>query len=154
MPGKQMSIDAELNAGMITEDVAKMRREKLQKEADFYGAMDGASKFVRGDAVAGILITLVNVIGGIVIGMIQKNMALMDSVERFTLLSIGDGLVSQVPSLIVSVAAGILVTRNSGGRAWGNTLESKLSFIRRRLRVSAAYSFSSRSFPVCRCFRF
>ncbi|MEM7673140.1 MAG: flagellar biosynthesis protein FlhA [Verrucomicrobiota bacterium] len=119
MPGKQMSIDAELNAGLITEDVARTRREKLQKEADFYGAMDGASKFVRGDAVAGILITLVNIIGGIVIGMIQKGLPLMDSIERYTLLSIGDGLVSQVPSLIVSVAAGILVTRNSGGSSLG-----------------------------------
>ena len=126
MPGKQMSIDAELNAGLITEDVAKRRREKLQEEADFYGAMDGASKFVRGDAVAGILITLVNVIGGIVIGMVQKNMALTDAVQKFTLLSIGDGLVSQVPSLIVSVAAGILVTRNNGEASLGTHLGKQI----------------------------
>jgi len=113
MPGKQMAIDAELNAGIIDEASATSRRLKIQKEADFYGAMDGASKFVRGDAVAGILITLVNVIGGFAIGVFQMDLTLAESLQKFTLLSIGDGLVAQIPALIVSVAAGILVTRAS-----------------------------------------
>lgn len=114
MPGKQMAIDAELNAGIIDELKATERREKIQKEADFYGAMDGASKFVRGDAVAAILITAINVLGGIAIGMIQQGLVFGDAVQKFTLLSIGDGLVSQIPGLIVSLAAGVLVTRTSG----------------------------------------
>ncbi len=114
MPGKQMAIDAELNAGIIDELKATERREKIQKEADFYGAMDGASKFVRGDAVAAILITAINVLGGIAIGMIQHGLPFAESVQKFTLLSIGDGLVSQIPGLIVSLAAGVLVTRTSG----------------------------------------
>jgi flagellar biosynthesis protein FlhA len=113
LPGKQMAIDAELNAGIIDEAAATARRLKVQKEADFYGAMDGASKFVRGDAVAGILITLVNVIGGFAIGVFQMGLSLQESLTKFTLLSIGDGLVAQIPALIVSVAAGILVTRAS-----------------------------------------
>jgi flagellar biosynthesis protein FlhA len=113
MPGKQMAIDAELNAGIIDEATATSRRLKIQKEADFYGAMDGASKFVRGDAVAGILITLVNVLGGFAIGVFQMDLSLGEALQKFTLLSIGDGLVAQVPALIVSVAAGILVTRAS-----------------------------------------
>ena len=113
MPGKQMAIDAELNAGIIDETTATTRRLKIQKEADFYGAMDGASKFVRGDAVAGILITMVNVLGGFAIGVFQMDLSLAESLQKFTLLSIGDGLVAQVPALIVSVAAGILVTRAS-----------------------------------------
>lgn len=114
LPGKQMAIDAELNAGVIDEPTATARRVKVQKEADFYGAMDGASKFVRGDAVAGILITLVNVIGGFAIGVLQMGMSLGEAATKFTLLSIGDGLVSQIPALIVSVGAGILVTRAAG----------------------------------------
>lgn len=113
MPGKQMSIDAELNAGTITEIEANQRRQKIQKDADFYGAMDGASKFVRGDAMAGILITLINVVGGMLIGVFQKNMPVMEAMEKYTLLSIGDGLVSQIPSLIISVGAGMLITRSS-----------------------------------------
>jgi flagellar biosynthesis protein FlhA len=114
LPGKQMAIDAELNAGVIDEPTATARRLKVQKEADFYGAMDGASKFVRGDAVAGILITLINVIGGFAIGVLQMGMSLGEAATKFTLLSIGDGLVSQIPALIVSVGAGILVTRAAG----------------------------------------
>src|SRR5438876_8566713 len=100
MPGKQMAIDAELNAGLIKETEARQRRRKIEQEADFYGAMDGASKFVRGDAIAAILITPVNVLGGFAIGMAQKGMSLTEALQRFTLLSIGDGLVSQVPALI------------------------------------------------------
>ena len=111
LPGKQMAIDAELNAGIIDEAVATARRVKVQKEADFYGAMDGASKFVRGDAVACIIITLVNVVGGFAIGVFQMDLSLAESLQKFTLLSIGDGLVSQIPALILSVGAGILVTR-------------------------------------------
>lgn len=114
MPGKQMAIDAELNAGIIDEVKATQRREKVQKEADFYGSMDGASKFVRGDATAGILITVINVLGGIAIGMWQQGMSFTQALETFTLLSIGDGLVSQIPALIISLAAGLLVTRTSG----------------------------------------
>ena len=102
-----MAIDAELNAGIIDEVTATARRLKIQKEADFYGAMDGASKFVRGDAVAGILITLVNVVGGFAIGVLQMDLTLSESLQKFTLLSIGDGLVSQMPALIISIGAGL-----------------------------------------------
>ena len=111
MPGKQMAIDADLNAGIINDEEARRRRSEISREADFYGAMDGASKFVRGDAMAGILIVLVNVIGGILIGVIQKGMDIGQAAQTFTLLTIGDGLVTQIPALIVSTAAGIVVTR-------------------------------------------
>ncbi|MTI08568.1 flagellar biosynthesis protein FlhA [Curvivirga aplysinae] len=111
MPGKQMAIDADLSAGLLTEEDARKRREELQTESAFFGSMDGASKFVRGDAIAGILITFINVIGGIIIGVVQRDMALADAAQNYTLLTIGDGLVSQIPSLIVSVAAGLLVTK-------------------------------------------
>lgn len=113
MPGKQMSIDADLNAGLINEEEARRRRSEIAKEADFYGAMDGASKFVRGDAIAGIMIVLVNILGGIIIGTLQKGMDIADAAQTFTLLTIGDGLVSQIPALIISTAAGIIVTRTA-----------------------------------------
>ena len=113
MPGKQMAIDAELNAGLIKEDQARKRRDALSKETDFYGSMDGASKFVRGDAIAGIIITLVNIIGGIGIGVLQRNMEVTQALQTYTILSIGDGLVSQIPALVISTAAGILVTRSA-----------------------------------------
>jgi len=113
MPGKQMSIDAEMNSGVITEAEALEKRERIQKDADFYGSMDGASKFVRGDAVAGIFITVVNVIGGILIGYFQRDLTMTEALQTYTILSIGDGLVSQIPAIIVSIAAGILVTRSS-----------------------------------------
>ena len=138
MPGKQMAIDAELNAGMIEEAVATRRRAKIQKEADFYGAMDGASKFVRGDAIAGILITLINVIGGIVIGVVQKGMPVEEALKRFSLLSIGDGLVAQVPALVVSLAAGILVTRASEESDLGSYLSKQLTFYPRAVGIAAA----------------
>src|SRR5436305_13481627 len=115
MPGKQMAIDAELSAGVITEEQARTRRRKVEQEADFYGAMDGASKFVRGDAIAAVLITLINIIGGFAIGIVQKGMTVPEALQRFTLLSIGDGLVSQVPALITSMAAGLLVTPAAAG---------------------------------------
>jgi flagellar biosynthesis protein FlhA len=138
MPGKQMAIDAELNAGIIEETTATRRRAKIQKEADFYGAMDGASKFVRGDAIAGILITLINVVGGIVIGVVQKGMAVEDALRRYSLLSIGDGLVAQVPALIVSLAAGILVTRASEESDLGSYLSKQLTFYPRAVAIAAA----------------
>ena len=126
MPGKQMAIDAELNAGMINETEARLRRRKIEQEADFYGAMDGASKFVRGDAIAAILITLINVLGGFAIGILQKGMSVNEALQRFTLLSIGDGLVSQIPALITSTAAGILVTRAAAKEELGNELTKQL----------------------------
>lgn len=126
MPGKQMAIDAELNAGIINEGEARTRRRKVEQEADFYGAMDGASKFVRGDAIAAILITLINVLGGFAIGIAQKGMTVNEALQRFTLLSIGDGLVSQIPALITSTAAGILVTRAAAKEELGRELTRQL----------------------------
>ena len=126
MPGKQMSIDAELNAGVIDESEARTRRRQVEQEADFYGAMDGASKFVRGDAVAAILITLINVVGGFAIGIAQKGMTITEALQRFTVLSIGDGLVSQVPALITSTAAGILVTRAASKNDLGQEMGRQL----------------------------
>jgi flagellar biosynthesis protein FlhA len=126
MPGKQLAIDAELNAGMINENAARLRRRKIEQEADFYGAMDGASKFVRGDAIAAILITLINVLGGFAIGIMQKGMSVSEALQRFTLLSIGDGLVSQIPALITSTAAGILVTRAAAKEELGSELTRQL----------------------------
>lgn len=113
MPGKQMAIDADLNAGLIDDKQAKERREEVVGEANFYGAMDGSSKFVKGDAVAGIIITLVNIIGGILIGVFQHDMSIADSAQTFTILTIGDGLVGQIPALLVSTATGIIITRSS-----------------------------------------
>ncbi len=127
MPGKQMAIDADLNAGLIDETTAKNRREEISKEADFYGAMDGASKFVRGDAIAGIIITVVNILGGIYMGMVEAGMPLFECLETFTKLTIGDGLVSQVPAFIVSLAAGMLVTRSTAKRNMGEEMISQLS---------------------------
>src|SRR5271165_5334457 len=138
MPGKQMAIDAELNAGIIDEATATERRVTIQKEADFYGAMDGASKFVRGDAIAGILITLVNVVGGFAIGVFQMDLSLSESIQKFTLLSIGDGLVSQIPALIVSVGAGVLVTRASGSSNLGSQIAGQLFRYPRALATAAA----------------
>jgi flagellar biosynthesis protein FlhA len=119
MPGKQMAIDADLNAGLINESEAKRRRAEVAQEADFYGSMDGASKFVRGDAIAGILITVINIIGGIIIGVAQNDMSFADAAKTFTLLTVGDGLIAQIPALIISTAAGIIATRNSNSEALG-----------------------------------
>ncbi|MGB0683076.1 MAG: flagellar biosynthesis protein FlhA [Magnetovibrionaceae bacterium] len=112
MPGKQMAIDADLSAGLIDEDTAKNRRKELEDESTFFGSMDGASKFVRGDAIAGLLITVINVLGGMIIGMAQNNMAFIDAADTYTRLTVGDGLVSQIPALIVSTAAGMMVTKS------------------------------------------
>ena len=137
MPGKQMAIDAELNAGLINETEARNRRRGVEEEADFYGAMDGASKFVRGDAIAAILITLINIIGGFAIGIMQKGMTMNEALSRFTILSIGDGLVSQVPALITSVAAGILVTRATSKNDLGRELTRQLLFYPKALTILA-----------------
>jgi len=137
MPGKQMAIDAELSAGMINEDQARTRRRKVEQEADFYGAMDGASKFVRGDAVAAVMITLVNILGGFAIGIAQKGMTLADALQRYTLLSIGDGLVSQIPALVTSMAAGMLVTRAAAKNNLGEELGRQLTFYPRALTILA-----------------
>ena len=137
MPGKQMGIDAEMNAGLIDEATATKRRAKVQKEADFYGAMDGASKFVRGDAIAGILITLINVLGGFAIGIAQKGMPIIEALQKYTVLSIGDGLVAQIPALVVSVAAGILVTRASEDANLGAHISNQLTLYPRALAIAA-----------------
>ncbi|MCD6318115.1 FHIPEP family type III secretion protein, partial [Candidatus Aerophobetes bacterium] len=113
MPGKQMSIDADLNAGLITEDQARERRGDIERQADFYGAMDGASKFVRGDAIAAIIILFVNIVGGLAIGILQHHMPIQKALNTYALLTVGDGMVSQIPALLVSTAAGIIVTRTS-----------------------------------------
>src|SRR5215204_180440 len=113
MPGKQMAIDADLNAGQITDEQAKKRRAEIADEADFYGAMDGASKFVKGDAMAGILIVSINLLGGIVIGVLQQGMPFGEAVQHFSLLTVGDGLCAQIPALLISIATGIIVTRTA-----------------------------------------
>lgn len=126
MPGKQMSIDADLNAGLITDNDARRRRGEIEQESNFYGSMDGASKFVRGDAIAGVIIVFVNVIGGLIIGVLQNGMAVADAARNYTLLTIGDGLVTQVPALIVSTASGILVTRSAASTDLGQEVKSQL----------------------------
>ncbi|MDZ4082264.1 MAG: flagellar biosynthesis protein FlhA [Bdellovibrionales bacterium] len=126
MPGKQMSIDADLNAGLINEEQARKRRKEIEGEADFYGAMDGASKFVRGDAIAGILIMAVNIIGGLLIGVIQHGLDLATAAETYTKLTIGDGLVTQIPALIISTAAGIIVTRTGSEDDMGTEVVTQL----------------------------
>jgi flagellar biosynthesis protein FlhA len=126
MPGKQMSIDAELNAGVINETEARKRRREIEQEADFYGAMDGASKFVRGDAIAGIIITIINIVGGLLIGVLQKNLDIGTAAKYYTMLTIGDGLLTQIPALIISTAAGAIVTRSGGGEDMGTEVTSQL----------------------------
>jgi flagellar biosynthesis protein FlhA len=126
MPGKQMAIDADLNAGLIGEAEAKQRRSDVAMEAEFYGAMDGASKYVHGDAVAGILVTLINVIGGLIVGMVQHDMAFADAIKNYTLLAIGDGLVAQIPSLIISIAAGMVVSRVASDQDVGDQVVGQL----------------------------
>ncbi|SFE38704.1 flagellar biosynthesis protein FlhA [Alteribacillus iranensis] len=126
MPGKQMSIDADLNAGMISEHEAKARREKIEQEADFYGSMDGASKFVKGDAIAGIVIVIINMIFGLVIGMVEHGLSVGESASTYTLLTVGDGLVSQIPALLVSTATGIVVTRAASEGNLGHDVTKQL----------------------------
>ena len=138
LPGKQMAIDAELNAGLINESEARDRRRAIEEEADFYGAMDGASKFVRGDAIAAILITLINIVGGFAIGILQKGMTMSDALHTYTILSIGDGLVSQIPALITSTAAGVLITRATAKNSLGHELGRQLLFYPRALTILSA----------------
>lgn len=137
MPGKQMAIDADLNAGLIGEADARKRRQELAQEADFYGSMDGASKFVRGDAIAGILILFINIIGGIAIGMFQHNLSIGQSGETYVLLAIGDGLVAQVPALVISIAAGLIVSRVGTGEDIGEQMAAQLFNMPRALAITA-----------------
>ena len=139
MPGKQMAIDADLNAGAINEEEARRRRDEISREADFYGAMDGASKFVRGDAIAGIIITLVNILGGVYVGMVERSMGLMECLQTFTKLTIGDGLVPQIPALIISVAAGMIITRTKGEGSLGEELLEQITSRPVALGVTAGF---------------
>jgi flagellar biosynthesis protein FlhA len=127
MPGKQMSIDADLNAGLINEMQARERRKKIEREADFYGAMDGASKFVKGDAIAGIIILIINMIGGLIIGMAMKGFAIKEALQTYSILTIGDGLVSQIPALLISTSAGLIVTRASSEGNLGHDITSQIT---------------------------
>lgn len=138
MPGKQMAIDADLNAGLIEQEEARLRRQEIMEEADFYGSMDGASKFVRGDAIAGILILLINVIGGLSVGLLQHDLSFSEAARNYTLLTIGDGLVAQIPSLVLSTAAGILVTRVSHAQDMGTQILTQLFENPKPLAVVAA----------------
>ncbi|MCX7950376.1 MAG: flagellar biosynthesis protein FlhA [Clostridiales bacterium] len=147
MPGKQMSIDADLNAGIITEQEAKIRRKKLQQEADFYGAMDGASKFVKGDAIAGIVITIINLIGGIIIGILFLNKSAIDSLKTFALLTVGDGLVSQIPALLISTASGIIVTRSTSETTLGKELSTQFTSYPKVLGIASFILFMMAFIP-------
>ncbi len=139
MPGKQMAIDADLNAGLITDQDAKKRREDIANEADFYGAMDGASKFVRGDVVAALLITFINIIGGLIVGTLQQGMSLAEAAQVYTLLTIGDGLVSQIPALLVSTAAGIIVSRAASEGNLSDEMTSQLLGNPKTVAIGAAF---------------
>ncbi|GBE47795.1 flagellar biosynthesis protein FlhA [bacterium BMS3Bbin12] len=137
MPGKQMAIDADLNAGIITHEEARERRAEISREAEFYGSMDGASKFVRGDAVAGILILIINILGGLAVGVLQHHLPLQDALRTYTLLTIGDGLVAQIPALLLSTAAAIIVTRVSSAQDLGQQVISQLFSSPRALAITA-----------------
>ena len=142
MPGKQMSIDADLNSGLIDEATAKSRRQDLQSEADFYGAMDGASKFVKGDAIAGIIITLINIVGGIIIGVMIKGMSAGDAASKYIILTVGDGLVGQIPALLISTSSGILVTRSGSRDNFGKTFANQLTAFPVVTGIAAILMFS------------
>src|SRR5690625_723389 len=141
MPGKQMSIDADLNAGLISEKEARERRENVEQEADFYGAMDGASKFVKGDAIAGIVIVLVNIIFGLIIGMVQMGFTFQEAVQTYMRLTVGDGLVSQIPALLIATATGIVVTRVSTKGNLGNDVTDQLLQYPKLLYIAAGTIF-------------
>ncbi len=136
MPGKQMSIDADLSAGIITEEEARQKREDIRREADFYGAMDGASKFVRGDAIAGIIITLINILGGLIIGVLQQGLDIGEAAQLYTLFTVGDGLVAQIPALLISTATGIVVSRAASKENLGKDLLKELSSEKRVLYMT------------------
>ncbi|TVR50108.1 MAG: flagellar biosynthesis protein FlhA [Gemmatimonadales bacterium] len=139
MPGRQMSIDGDLSAGLIDEDEARRRREEISREADFYGAMDGAAKFVRGDAIAGLLITAINILGGIFVGMVQRGMPMSRALSEYTLLTVGDGLVTQIPALVIATAAGIMVTSSSGGERVGASLVAQLGGKAKPLWIASGF---------------
>lgn len=141
MPGKQMSIDADLNAGLISEKEAKERREQVEKEADFHGSMDGASKFVKGDAIAGIIIVIINILFGIIIGIVQMGMPFNEAINTFTRLTVGDGLVSQIPALLISTATGIIVTRSGGKDNLGSEVTTQLFQYPKLLYIAAGAIF-------------
>lgn len=141
MPGKQMSIDADLNAGIITEEEAKLRRRKLQQEADFYGTMDGASKFVKGDAIAGVLIVVINLLGGVLIGMLFHNMPALDALKNYALLTVGNGLVNQLPALLISTASGIIVTRSSNETSLGEQVVGQMTSYPKILAIASGVLF-------------
>lgn len=147
MPGKQMAIDADLNAGLIDEDQARERRKLIAREADFHGAMDGASKFVRGDAVAGLIITAVNIVGGFVIGVLQQEMDIAEAAGNYTLLTVGDGLVSQIPALILSTAAGIVVSRAGSGSNLGKEVAIQLLLQPRAVAIASGVLFAMSLMP-------
>ncbi len=134
MPGKQMAIDADLGAGLIDEETARLRRQEISQEADFYGAMDGASKFVKGDAIAGVLITVINLLGGMVIGVVERGMGFAEAIDNFSTLTVGDGLVSQVPALLISIASGIIVTRAAGDADLGTDIATQIGAQHEALR--------------------
>ncbi len=136
MPGKQMAIDADLNAGVITDEEARARRQSVSKEADFYGAMDGASKFVKGDAIAAVLIVAINLVGGIAVGMLQQGYSIGDAVQHYSLLTVGEGLVNQIPALLISTATGIIVTRAAGESDLGRDLTAQLTAQPRALMIT------------------
>src|SRR3984885_4048268 len=138
MPGKQMAVDADLSSGLIDEKEARIRRKRLEEESNFFGAMDGASKFVRGDAIAGLMIVAINVVGGIIIAVAQKGMSFSDASQTFTLLTVGDGLVSQMPALIVSTAAGLMVSKAGVEGSTDKALMSQLSFYPQALGMASA----------------
>ncbi|MFO7578169.1 MAG: flagellar biosynthesis protein FlhA [Pelovirga sp.] len=141
MPGKQMAIDADLNAGLISDDEARTRRKEIAAESDFYGSMDGASKFVKGDAIAAIIITLINIGAGIVIGVLQKGMPVAEAAANYTILTVGDGLVGQIPALIISTGAGIMVTRTTGDEDFGSEMKRQFSVHPRSIWVVAGILF-------------
>ena len=147
MPGKQMAIDADLNAGLIDENQARDRRKEVAAEADFYGSMDGASKFVRGEAIASILITALNIIAGMIIGVTQYDMDISAAVEAFTLLTVGDGLVSQIPAIVTSVAAGVIATRNSDDNALGAQVGEEFKIHPKALYITGLVLFAFSTFP-------
>ena len=137
MPGKQMSIDADLNAGLITDEQARARRRAIEDEADFYGAMDGATKFIRGDVIAGLIITGINIVGGLIIGVLQKDLTLADAARTYTMLTVGDGLVAQVPALFISTAAGIIITRTVSDTNLGSDITRQLLTFPRAVAIAA-----------------
>ncbi len=141
MPGRQMSIDADLNTGLIDDREARRRRELIRQEADFYGTMDGASKFVRGDAMAGILITLINILGGLAIGVLQNGMPISEALQVYTLLTVGDGLVAQIPALVISSSAGILVSRAASEMGMGAAFGKQFSMHSKPLSITGAMMY-------------